>query len=203
VTPQGTVLDSAGIAILQAVNDQCSPAVGFDSADFLVVWEDFRSGGYSDIYGARVTPMGAVFDGGSVVSQQGDQSCPRVCCGSGSQMLLVYQGWAGTVGSKTYNIDRMWGKMNPSPAVAEITRPKVRMTNGGATIVRGVLMLGAAGSRQNTGYRAELVNIAGRKVLDLRPGANDVRALAPGVYFVREPQAQAQAPAVRKVIVTR
>jgi hypothetical protein len=31
-------------------------------------------------------------------------------------------------------------------------------------------------------------------------GANDVRALAPGVYFVREAQAQAQAQAVRKVV---
>ena len=28
--------------------------------------------------------------------------------------------------------------------------------------------------------------------MDLKPGANDVRALAPGVYFVREAQAQAQ-----------
>jgi hypothetical protein len=35
-------------------------------------------------------------------------------------------------------------------------------------------------------------------VLELKPGANDVRALAPGVYFVREAQAQAQA--VRKIV---
>jgi hypothetical protein len=37
--------------------------------------------------------------------------------------------------------------------------------------------------------------------MELRSGANDVRALAPGVYFVREAQAQAQV--VRKVVVTR
>jgi len=48
-----------------------------------------------------------------------------------------------------------------------------------------------------------LMDISGRKVLDLHPGANDVRALAPGVYFVREAQAQAQAQAVRKVVVAR
>jgi hypothetical protein len=30
-----------------------------------------------------------------------------------------------------------------------------------------------------------------------------VRALAPGVYFVRETQAQAQAQDIRKVIITR
>jgi hypothetical protein len=52
--------------------------------------------------------------------------------------------------------------------------------------------------------RAVLLDASGRKVLDLRPGANDVRALAPGVYFVREvPQAASHKPqAVRKVVVT-
>ena len=47
-----------------------------------------------------------------------------------------------------------------------------------------------------------LMDISGRKVMDLSPGANDVRALAPGVYFVREAQAQAQAQAVRKIVLT-
>jgi len=44
-----------------------------------------------------------------------------------------------------------------------------------------------------------LLDVSGRKVLDLRPGANDVSRLAPGVYFVRE----AQTPSVRRVVVTR
>jgi hypothetical protein len=50
-----------------------------------------------------------------------------------------------------------------------------------------------------------LLDISGRKVLDLVPGANDVRALAPGVYFVGEgPGARGQGPGrIRKVIVTR
>jgi len=46
-------------------------------------------------------------------------------------------------------------------------------------------------------------SISGRKVLDLKPGPNDVRSLAPGVYFVREAQTQAQAQAVRKVVITQ
>jgi len=37
--------------------------------------------------------------------------------------------------------------------------------------------------------------------MGLKPGANDVRALSPGIYFVREAGAQAQA--VRKVVVAR
>jgi len=41
-------------------------------------------------------------------------------------------------------------------------------------------------------------------VLDLLPGPNDVRHLAPGVYFIRKPSAAGCKPsAVTKVIVTR
>jgi hypothetical protein len=51
-----------------------------------------------------------------------------------------------------------------------------------ATIVHGELTVPL------TAYRlpltARLLNIAGRKVLDLKPGLNDVSRLAPGVYFV-------------------
>jgi len=73
------------------------------------------------------------------------------------------------------------------------------------TMVRHVLVLDAVGSRQNTAYRAELLDISGRKVMDLRPGANDVRALAPGVYFVRsQPSAVSRQPsAVTKVVITK
>jgi YVTN family beta-propeller protein len=50
----------------------------------------------------------------------------------------------------------------------------------------------------------DLLDAAGRKVLDLQPGANDVRALAPGVYFVRGPETEDGRPAgIRKVVVTR
>jgi hypothetical protein len=56
-------------------------------------------------------------------------------------------------------------------------------------------MIGDRGPK--TGDRAELLDASGRKVLDIRAGANDVSRLAPGVYFVQE----AQARAVRKIIV--
>jgi hypothetical protein len=45
--------------------------------------------------------------------------------------------------------------------------------------------------------------MTGRQVMSLRPGPNDVRHLAPGVYFIREAQAQAQAQAVQKVVITK
>jgi len=49
--------------------------------------------------------------------------------------------------------------------------------------------------------RAVLLDVSGRRVLDLHPDANDVQTLAPGAYCVREAQAQAQT--VRKVIKLR
>ncbi len=52
-----------------------------------------------------------------------------------------------------------------------------------ATIVRGVLFIEARGEKREA--RSELLDMGGRNVLDLVPGANDVRRLAPGVYFIR------------------
>ena len=90
--------------------------------------------------------------------------------------------------------------------IEETPNAEVRKPNRGATIIRGVLVLGRVASRQNTAYRAELLDINGRKVLDLRPGANDVRSLAPGVYFVIEYSVVSSQysgpPAVTKVILT-
>ena len=68
-------------------------------------------------------------------------------------------------------------------------------------MARGVLFLPQATSLRP--QAASLMDASGRKVMDLKPGANDVRALVPGVYFVREAQAQAQAQAIRKVVVAR
>jgi hypothetical protein len=53
--------------------------------------------------------------------------------------------------------------------------------------------------------RGELLDINGRRVLDLKPGANNVSRLPPGVYFVREqPQTSLPKPqAIRKVILTK
>jgi hypothetical protein len=68
------------------------------------------------------------------------------------------------------------------------------------TIIRGTLKIGDWG--QKTGDRAVLLDLSGRKVLDLRSGANDVRALAPGVYFVREGLGARDVRRMRKTIKT-
>jgi YVTN family beta-propeller protein len=65
------------------------------------------------------------------------------------------------------------------------------------TVVRGVLPLApAAGGRTLAAY---LLDISGRKVMDLLPGDNDIRRLSPGVYFLRYEQEKRSV----KIIVQR
>jgi parallel beta-helix repeat protein len=71
----------------------------------------------------------------------------------------------------------------PVSGQADESRPRVVRPAVLATIVRGVLRLqpSANSSHQTAG----LLDIGGRKVMDLEPGLNDIRQIAPGIYFVR------------------
>ncbi|GEM_PF-924051 len=51
--------------------------------------------------------------------------------------------------------------------------------------------------------RADLYDASGRKVAVLRPRLNDISQLVPGVYFLCEAQARAQAQATQKLVITR
>jgi hypothetical protein len=70
-----------------------------------------------------------------------------------------------------------------------------------STIVRGVLLLQERASA--TPSASCLLDVSGRKVMGLKSGANDVRALAPGVYFVRgEGRGAGDMGPIRKVVLT-
>jgi hypothetical protein len=69
--------------------------------------------------------------------------------------------------------------------VEDSPKPQAASLKPEATIVRGGLFLSEASSHKPQAS-SWLLDISGRKVLDLRPGANDVSGLAPGVYFVRQ-----------------
>ncbi|HTW90513.1 MAG TPA: hypothetical protein VMH22_02255 [bacterium] len=103
-----------------------------------------------------------------------------------------------------------WNSPWTIPAVEEPVAGESARFGFAPTVVRGVLRPGDRG--QETGDRmapsdggrcGQLLDATGRMVMELHPGVNDVSRLSPGVYFVREAQAQAQAQAVRKVIITR
>ena len=74
---------------------------------------------------------------------------------------------------------------NITPAGVEETMNNKRGTmTAGTTIARGILNLQSAIS--NLQSEIVLLDVSGRKVMSLRPGPNDVSALAPGAYFVRQ-----------------
>ncbi len=86
-------------------------------------------------------------------------------------------------------------------AIAE-PEPPVAFEPAGATIARAVLRMPESAIRHSS---FALLNSAGRKVMDLQPGENDVRHLSPGVYFLRGKGSRGPGSegSSRKVILTR
>jgi len=85
------VRDAAGIAVSTAAGDQTHPALAFDGTNYVVVWQDLRSG-TADIYGARVATDGTVLDGTgfAVSTATGAQEWPAVAF-DGTNYLAVWQ----------------------------------------------------------------------------------------------------------------
>ena len=92
VSAAGAVLEADGIAVSTASGDQTHPAVAFDGANFLVLWQDYRSGTSYDIYGARVSPSGAVLDlsGIAISTATGAQEYPAAAF-DGTAYLVAWQ----------------------------------------------------------------------------------------------------------------
>ena len=111
ITKDGKVLDKGEdqIRICAADDDQIIPSVVWDGENFLVVWQDRRSGKRWDIYGARVTPDGDVLDldpegiSGKPISigkSSFDQVAPSIFFNRENYLVA----WQGKRNSKTWNI---------------------------------------------------------------------------------------------------
>ena len=109
----------------------------------------------------------------------------------------------GVVYAGSYIDDVRVSGRSASTGIAENPDAEGRTANRLPTVVRGVLFVPVASDRQPQAA-SRLLDVSGRKVLDLKPGANNVRALAPGVYFVRGPKTEDGRPdaTVRKVVLT-
>lgn len=94
VTPQGAVLDTAGILVSFSVKEQWSPAAAFDGRNYLVVWQDGSEWYpfYSEIYGSRVSPTGVILDPARIAisGQPGMQASPDVAF-DGRNYLVVWE----------------------------------------------------------------------------------------------------------------
>jgi phosphoribosylformylglycinamidine (FGAM) synthase PurS component len=92
VSVGGSVLDPSGIVISTAVGSQEYPAIAFDGTNYLVVWQDYRSGSDYDIYGARVSVGGSVLDpSGIAISTAADLQWYPAVAFDGTNYLAVWQ----------------------------------------------------------------------------------------------------------------
>jgi len=110
-------------------------------------------------------------------------TCRNVRCVSATGIAYFF---AGT-DSGVFHLD-----LTPAVTEGQPTHPQHLPL---ATTVRRVLTQPQLASDAS----AVLVDLSGRSVTGLHPGANDLSRLAPGVYFIREAKAQA----VRKVVITK
>ena len=70
-SPDGTDLDPYGIPVAVTRSSEMNPAVAFDGTNFLVTWTKSDAFSQGDLYGARISPAGAVLDvGGFPISTQ-------------------------------------------------------------------------------------------------------------------------------------
>jgi hypothetical protein len=85
--------------------------------------------------------------------------------------------------------------------IEESAKSQVKMAKALPTVVRNVLNLPASSLSL---HPSSLFDMTGRSVMALRPGANDVSELAPGVYFVCSASVvKRNASGITKVVVTR
>jgi photosystem II stability/assembly factor-like uncharacterized protein len=108
-------------------------------------------------------------------------------------------GWA--FGYRTFGTNVALHYFDPTEIKESETSVSHKRT--GATIVRSVLLIPPASSK---GCQASsvLLDISGRKVMELKSGTNDIRNLIPGVYFIREPSTiKGKIANVRKTIIVR
>lgn len=136
VTKDGVVLDPGGVAVSTAPNYQGYPAVVFDGIDYVVVWQDFRSGSY-DVYGCRVSTAGAVLDPAGIpistaVSYQG---YPAIAFDGINCMVVWQDNRQGSYDIYAARIDRTGGVLDPAGFT------DIAFASGAATVERGCVKL--------------------------------------------------------------
>lgn len=203
VSQSGAVLDTAGIPLGWQPDNYWDPLqMVFDGTNYFVVWQN-RSYSHADLWGARISPQGTILDSFPVFAGSECQETPAVALGPGGQVMVVYSGYVDVLRGYPVEAMRIWAGIYPFCGVEEAPSAEPRTPNRGPTIVRGVLRTDCR--RQEAGFRAELLDISGRKAMTLEPGANDVSLLAPGVYFVVQKGSRPHGLEIPspKVVVTR
>lgn len=112
VDQAGNVLDPSGIPISVTPNQQLHADITFDGTNYLVIWEDSRSGDF-DVYGTRVTPGGILLDPAGIgIAAGADQQGPASIAFDGVNYFVA---WRHGFGSG----DIYGGRVNQSGVVLD------------------------------------------------------------------------------------
>jgi hypothetical protein len=104
VTRDGVLVDTSGLTLVDDDSTgQAGPAVIYDGSNFLLVWEETRSGWVFDIYGARVNSGGTLLDsaGFPISLAQSWQGSPAIALGD-DEALVVWEDMRGGPATDIY-----------------------------------------------------------------------------------------------------
>jgi hypothetical protein len=172
----------------------CLSAASDGQGGAIAAWSLYRSRLNWDIYAQHMDSSGRLCwsDTGLAVCPGDNNVTSPVAVSDGDGGAII--AWKGDLGIYAQRVADGAG-------VEEVIGDERRAMSNVRTVVRGVLILAEASSHKP--QVASLLDAAGRKVAMLHEGANDVGALAPGVYFVREEPQAASHKLFAKVVVTR
>jgi hypothetical protein len=129
VSLNGVVLDPDGIPISTPNNWQSSPEVIFDGSNYFVCWMDSRNGGSEnrDIYGARVSTSGVVFDtAGIPISTANYNQMFQQITFDGTNYFVV---WCDQRSGSIYYYDIYGARITPSGVVLDTEGIPISITN--------------------------------------------------------------------------
>ena len=129
VTQSGDVLDPQGIPISCATGSQSYPSVAFNGTNYLVVWEDWRDGFHSYIFGTRISLSGVVLDSSGIPISAGPSQhwdyYPSIVSNGRDYLVVWGQDWqrvrAARVDSSGTVLDQ--GGMTVSDSVDRVVYP--------------------------------------------------------------------------------
>ncbi len=201
VQADGVVLDPGGVSVDSFDYSDVSALVTANETGFSVLCRCYDYSWDTTHFGvAQIDTAGHVSESGEWFALPGPDNGFDAVGGSGADLLLLFSCWTDTALGRSYGNDRLWARLGQVPGVEQADKRQLRDMTCGATVVRGVLLLPQS---LDPSIPRSLLDISGRKVLNLVPGANDVSRLAPGVYFASEEPQSSRPQALRKIVVTR
>ena len=144
ISAAGAVLDPGGIPISTASSYQYHPSIAVGGGNFMVVWQDYRNGAYANIYGARVSPTGAVLDkSGFLVSGATHHQYTPDLAFDGTNFLVVWMDYRKTAGKYT-RVDTFGARV--SSAGVLLDKSGIQISSNGLLQYYPVISYSANGS---------------------------------------------------------